>query len=93
MRLRLEDKLLTINGILDAAAQGPVGQLVKIAKQLCLPGIPEFRICAANVCNRKDIQVVEMQRIADDRCELIDHVRIAEVFFLCGHRQDQVMAH
>ena len=90
--LLLEDELLAIDRILEAAAQGAMREFVQVVEQRGLPGIPELGIRSAHVGDRQHVQVIEVQRIAHQGCEFVDHVRIADVFLLRRRRQDQVIA-
>ena len=58
-----------------------------------LPGVPQLWIGAAHVRTGEHVQIVEVVLIADLAREFVDHLRVADVLLLRGHREQQVVLH
>ena len=88
-----KNELLPIDRVLETPAQGTGRQVVQIAKQRRLPGVPEFRVGAAYVGNGQDVKMIQMRLVTHQRGEFVNHFRIADIFLLCRGGQYQVVFH
>jgi len=93
VRLGFPDQFFLVDRRFEAMPQRAFRAFVELLEQARLPGIPEFRIRAAHVRHGQDIQVIQVRLVADLPGKGMDDVRIADVLFLRGDRQDQMVAH
>jgi len=89
--LRLADQFLLIDRGLETPAQGALGALVELLEQPRLPGVPQLRVGAAHVRHGQYVQIIEVHLIAHAAREIMNDVRIADVFLLRGDGQNQVV--
>src|SRR5450759_5633858 len=65
--LSFADQFILIDRGFQPAAQRALGALVELLEQAGFPGIPQFRIGAADVGGGQYVQIVQMSLIADVR--------------------------
>ena len=76
-----------------APAQRPQRVAVQVFEQLAFPGVPHLGTGAPDVGHRQQIQGGEVAFVADALGKGVDHVRIAEILFLCHAAHGQVFGH
>ena len=85
--------VVSIRWIFQPTAQSTFSFRVELAQKRCPPAVPQRGVGGVDIGNGEHIEVVQAGLVAHDEGEIADHIRVADISLLGGHRHQQVMLH